>query len=263
MATATLASRQLLSDDSVSAVWTRYRQHPTSDDRQTLIAHYMPLVQKLAHQQLRRLPQSVDGDDLISAGTLGLMDAIDSYDPQQGASFTSFSFHRIRGAMLDEVRAMDWLPRCARQSFKRVEEARQKIRAASGHTATDEEVADSLDMSPRQFSRYSRTGHGAMPLSLDESGHGERDGEPTRGHTIADPRQACPLTQAQRSELREYIETRLPRPQRLVVLLYYFEGMTLAEIGLTMDLSESRVCQILTRTIAELRERIGRADRFC
>jgi RNA polymerase sigma factor for flagellar operon FliA len=262
-ASCTTPDATLLEAEALAAKWERFNASHSKESLGELVSHYMPLVNNCAQKMSKRFPRTVEVDDLKSGGALGLMAAIKAYEPGRGVSFVSFAFHRIRGGIIDEVRSMDWLPRSARNWCKKIDEARERLRRASGRKASNEEIAEEVGLNPRQCRQLPMTHGGAPCVSLNQPGSSRGgENETDRAESVADPAQADPSLRAQREELKHIVTTGLSRSERLIVLLYYYEGMTLAEIGLTLDISESRACQILSSVIARLRERMQDPSRF-
>jgi RNA polymerase sigma factor for flagellar operon FliA len=253
-----MSAKLVLHDTSVTEldeVWKAFRDgSATARDR--LVLHYAPLVKFVAGRLAAGLPSSVDDADLVSAGVFGLIDAITRYDQRRGVKFETFAMPRIRGAILDELRAMDWVPRSIRSDARGVHRAREALVAKLGREPSDEEVAEhlgvsrpelatSLAMISRSFVLSLET-----PLSADDQaptlseGIAAADGDPATA--FDDPALLLPEAIAG-----------LPDRERHIVSLYYYEGMTLAEVGEVLGVSESRVCQVLGRCLGRLRRSIS------
>jgi RNA polymerase sigma factor for flagellar operon FliA len=241
-------------DAAVADVWRRYKQSPTQHDRNILLEYYRGLVESAAERLHRKLPGSVDVDDLVSAGVFGLMEAIDAFEPARNISFKTFCSHRVRGAMLDEVRSTDWVPRHSRQWIRKIEEARASLHRTLGRLPDEAELTQQMGVTSQQF-RHLMVSHQPPHFSsLHQRAEGE-DHEVSMAATIPDARSESGLSVAQRRELKDWILRGLSRSEQLIVSLYYYEAMTLKEIGLTLELSESRVSQILKTIMARLRTR--------
>ena len=200
-----------------------------------------------------------DLGDLVSAGTLGLIGAVDTYDPGREAKFETFGSRRIRGAMLDDLRAMDWVPRLTRSRMRQVRRAAEPLQAALGRKPTEEELADRMAVSPQKLRKCLREAHVPESISLDHE-FTERDsgqGLLREVDFIKSDREEDPDAKATRDDVRDFVMGELNRTERVVVLMYYCEEMTMKEIGGALDLSESRVCQILTKIMGSLRELMG------
>ena len=241
-------------------LWATYQQHHAPEVRDQLIVHYAPLVKFVAGRVGSGLPSSVDQADLVSYGILGLIDAIAKFDPSRGYKFETYAISRIKGSMLDELRAIDWVPRSVRSKARALEQAVADLQANLHRTPTDAELAGELDMSESELQttlgQVSFTGLVALDDLL--SG-GDRDGSTTLGDTLPDsglgPLAAYEATEA-RERLTEAIRS-LPERDRTVVGLYYYEGLTLADIGSILGVTESRVCQIHTKAVLSLRAKLA------
>lgn len=235
-------------------VWIDYQSTRSEEIRNFLMEKFLHLVRYNADRIYSRLPDEVDIEDLMSAGLFGLMDAIDSYDLNRQVKFETFSAPRIRGAILDELRHMDWVPRLVRHRTSKVEFARQQIEMRSGKPATDEDVSRFLELDNEQFDKYMRDSHSVSTISLTRRCFGTDGTKEVREiDVIRDDSQASPLGEIQRKDLKHLLTKGLSRAERLIVILYYYEGMTMKEIGATLDLSESRVSQMHSSILARLK----------
>lgn len=237
----------------VTEIWEEYRKKRSEEMRNFLMEKYLPLVRYNAERIYARLPDEVEVEDLMSAGLFGLMDAIDAFDLARGVKFETYCAPRIRGAILDELRAMDWVPRLVRHRTAKVENARQQIEMGSGYPATDDDVAQRLGVNPEEFEKIKRDSSSVSTISITRryTADGENDVREldiTRDHGVGNP-----LRQMQEKDLRELVTKGLSRAERLIVILYYYEGMTMKEIGATLDLSESRVSQMHSSILARLK----------
>ncbi len=229
-------------------------------DKEEFVIKYAPLIKTIAGRLAMKLPPHVDQDDLLSAGIMGLLDAIDKFDPDKGVAFKSYAEFRIRGAMLDELRAMDWVPRSVRKNAKILEEAYEKVESKKMAPATDEEVAKELNMELDAFYQLLEQTRGVSIISEEELGelisHRQVNG---LWEMYQDKRQADPIAHLDFVELREIIAEaidKLPKNERLVVSLYYYEELTMKEIGEVMGYTESRISQLHTKAVIRLRNRI-------
>jgi RNA polymerase sigma factor for flagellar operon FliA len=210
------------------------------------------------------LPRNVEQSDLVSFGVFGLIDAIDKFDPERGYKFETYAIARIKGAILDELRSIDWVPRSVRSKARTLERAMGKLEAEHHRAPTDEEVADEMGVTPQQLqstlSQISFVGVAALDEML--SG-GERGESVTLGDTVADSG-AGPMGVYEVEEMRQILAesiNRMPEREKIVLTLYYYEGLTLAEIGRVLGVTESRVCQIHTKAVLQLRSRITATER--
>lgn len=238
----------------INDLWVEYHKAPSESLRNFLMEKFLPLVRYNAERIYARLPDEVDIEDLMSAGLFGLMDAIDAFDLERKVKFETYCAPRIRGAILDELRSMDWVPRLVRHRTAKFESARQQIEMETGSAATEEQVASRLGVQGEEFDKLVRDGQPVSTTSLDRRrfpGDGGR--EVREMDVVKDDRQLNPLTELQRRDLRELITKGLTRAERLIVILYYYEGMTMKEIGATLDLSESRVSQMHSSILARLK----------
>jgi len=230
--------------------------------KEVALSRYAPLVKYVVDRLALHLPKSVERDDLISAAIIGLSDALEKYDASKGTKIETYAIWRIRGAILDELRSLDWASRSIRRKARNVEEVARELGQRLGRAATEEEVADALNLSPVELSRLLDEVHGTALLSLSKSVSSDEDQDFIQLEDIVDdPTHRDALDQIETDEAREVLlETidGLPEQQRLVVALYYYEEMTLKEIGEALHISESRVSQIHTRAVKTLKARLGR-----
>ncbi len=217
-----------------------------------LVHQHAPLVKRIAYHLLARLPASVQADDLIQAGLIGLLEAARHFDPSQGASFETYAGIRVRGAMLDEIRRYDWMPRSVHRKARAIAEALRDIEQREGRDAEDKEVAAKLGMSLAEYHQALQDATAGRLFSLD----GE-DGEQL-SDTLSDGR-AGPEEQMEQQDLKRAVADcigTLPERERLVLALYYDEELNLKEIGEVLGVSESRVCQIHNQALMRLRGRV-------
>ncbi|VAX42845.1 RNA polymerase sigma factor for flagellar operon [hydrothermal vent metagenome] len=241
-------------DIPIKDVWVEYQSTSDGAIRNFLMEKYLHLVRYNAERIYARLPDEVDIEDLMSAGIFGLMDAIDAFDLDRKVKFETYCAPRIRGAILDELRSMDWVPRLVRQRTGKVEQVRQRIEKETGITATEEDIADRLGVDDVELEKYLRDGKAIGTVSLNRRcfpSDGSRDVREI--DIIRDDSQTNPLAEIQRNDLKDLITKGLSRAEKLIVLLYYYEGMTMKEIGATLDLSESRVSQMHSSILARLK----------
>lgn len=253
-----------LASADIDRLWAEYKENGSRRARDQLIVHFSPLVKYVAGRVAVGLPQNVDQADLVSYGLFGLIDAIDKFEPERGFKFETYAISRIKGNILDELRAIDWVPRSVRAKARQIEKAYAKLEAERHRAPTEDELAEELDMTPEQLqaslSKISFVG----VVALDEFvGSSDRDGGATLGDTIATgdegPSDVFEV-QEMRSLLGDSIN-KLPEREKVVLTLYYYEGLTLAQIGEVLGVTESRVCQIHTKAILQLRSRMQAADR--
>ena len=248
------------SPDVVAEIWREYKESMSRDARERLILHYSPLVKFVAGRVAAGLPQNIEQADLVSYGIFGLIDAIDKFDPSRGFKFETYAISRIKGAIIDELRSIDWVPRSIRAKARSIERAYSKLENELRRTPEDKEVATELGMSEDELagtlSQISFVGLVALDELLSAS---ERGSGTTVGDTVADTVND-PVAAFETAEMRHVLAdaiNRMPDRERLVLTLYYYEGLTLAEIGNVLGVTESRVCQIHTKAIFQLRGRLS------
>lgn len=247
---------------STKQLWLEYQRAHGEDLRNFLMEKYLHLVRYNAERIYQRLPDEVDIQDLMSAGMFGLMDAIDAFDLDRGVKFETYCAPRIRGAVLDELRAMDWVPRLVRHRTARVEGARSKFEMEHGRVPTEDELSKSLKMHGEEFDKYSRDSRAVATFSLTRKCFQSDSSRDVREiDVIKDESQNNPFTDTQRKDAKDLITKGLSRAERLIVTLYYYEEMTMKEIGATLDLSESRVSQMHSSILARLKAQMQHRSR--
>ena len=243
---------------SMAIAATQASTLPSATPREQILLEHMPLVRMVAYRMLERLPQSVELDDLVSAGVVGLIDAYNKFDPSKEVLFRSYAAVRIRGAILDSLRGMDWAPREIRRKAREMEEATQRLTQRLGRKPQQSEVAADLGMAFASFQKLLVTVKGLEIGSL-QSPHSDSSAEEELVYVEANP-EDDPLHQCMRSERSAKLSAvvaELPEREQRVLQMYYVEEMTLKEIGLVLGLVESRVSQIRTAVIEVLRTRMG------
>ena len=245
--------------NQVDALWERFKASADADARERLILHYSPLVKFVAGRVGVGLPRNVEQSDLISYGMFGLIDAIDKFEPERNIKFETYAVNRIKGAILDELRALDWVPRSVRARAREIQRSLDELEHRLKRSATEDELAAHmglpLDTLQTQLGEIAGLGFVALDELVDP---GER-GSATLGDLLADPRAAEPGGSFEQQETRYFLTeaiNRLPERERLVITLYYYEGLTLAEIGDVLGVTESRICQIHTKSVMSLRNRM-------
>lgn len=232
----------------------------TPAEREALILEYAPIIRYVAGRIAMRLPAHVSLDDLISAGVLGLIDAVDRFDPEQNVKFKTYAEFRIRGAILDELRAMDWVPRSVRRKSSRLEDVYNQLQARLGRAASDEEVAGELGIDLNEFHQLLDEIKGVSLLSLDDQNGllGQLDGDRVM-QALNREGTEDPLAMLGLAELRDQMATAidgLPEKEKLVVSLYYYDELTMREIGEVLGYTESRISQMHTKAILRLKGRL-------
>lgn len=245
--------------------WREYKSDQTNEPlRNRLVERYFPLVKYNAERIWARLPEGVDLDDLISAGVFGLMDAIDAFDLARGVKFETYCVPRIRGAMLDELRTMDWVPRLVRSKASKLEEARKTIQAAKGRPPTNEEMAERLEITVKEFERMTLDANAVGLVSLNKKWYETDNHKDVREIDILEDKKGeDPTRPIQKRDLMKLVTKGLNRNERLIIILYYYEEFTMKEIGATLDLSESRVSQMHSSIVQRLQSHLcGRRTDF-
>ncbi len=238
-------------------IWETYRQTGDPCAREQLLVKYLPLVKNVAGRMAMGFPKSVELSDLVNTGVIGLIEAFGNFDPERGVKFETYAVPRIRGAILDELRALDWVPRSTRAKSREIERALVKLEADFGRPPNDDELAAHLQVTIRELHTALDDVAGTTILSLDEMIFGEEDNRQIpRVETVEDRSGDGVLAGIEKDELRAFLVvaiSNLTEQEKLVIALYYYEELTLKEIGEVMQISESRVSQIHTKSILKLR----------
>jgi len=244
----------------IKAVWIEYKKGKTEELRNVLMENYLHLVRYNAERIHVKLPDEVELDDLMSAGIFGLMDAIAAFDLERGVKFETYCAPRIRGAILDELRSMDWVPRLVRSRAHKLDTASKQLEVELGRSPTNDEIAKRLKVSMGEFEKMAKDASAVGLVSLSRKWFETDSNKDVREiDVLEDKRGADPVREIQRKDLKELMTKGLSRAERLIIILYYFEEMTMKEIGATLDLSESRVSQMHSSILARLRAQM--ADR--
>jgi RNA polymerase sigma factor FliA len=248
-------------DAALVDLWTRYAEDRDSGLRDRLILHYAPLVKYVAGRVGSGLPAHVEQADLVSYGTFGLIDAITRYEPSREVKFESYAMARIRGAIIDELRSTDWIPRSVRMRARQFERAVAELESRLQRTPTDEEVAEAMDMDVEEIRKFLGQLSLVNVVALDELLVDEDGGgSPRLVDTLQDSTALDPQAMAEHGEARQLLARaveQLPEREKVVVSLYYFEGLTLAEIGRVLGVTESRICQLHTKAVLHLRTKLA------
>lgn len=242
----------------IVALWQAFGEHRDQELRDRLVLHYAPLVKYVAGRVGTGLPSHVEVSDLIQSGIFGLVDAIEKFEPERGLKFETYAMQRIRGAILDDLRAQDWVPRSVRSRARDVERALERLEARLQRTATDAELAAELELSTEELRDLLAQLQMTSVVALDDL-IGSGSAAASLVETLRDDRAEDPMAalvdRDSRRQLAEAVE-RLSDRDRIVVTLYYFENLTLAEIGKVLGVTESRVCQLHTRAVLRLRSKL-------
>jgi RNA polymerase sigma factor FliA len=246
--------------EDIADVWNQFKKDPSRKElRNALIEHYLPLVKYNGERIWSRLPDGVELDDLISAGVFGLMDAINAFDMGRGVKFETYCVPRIRGAMLDELRSMDWVPRLVRSKASKLNEGLKTLEAALGRTPNENELATHMGMTVAEMEKMIADANAVGLISLNKKWYETDSYKDVREIDILEDKKGeDPTRRIQKSDLMRLVTKGLNRNERLIIILYYYEEMTMKEIGATLDLSESRVSQMHSAIVQRLQGQLGR-----
>jgi len=247
---------------ALRTLWVQYKSTGSLSLRERLILHYSPLVKYVAGRVGVGLPPNVEQADLVSYGIFGLIDAINKFDLERAIKFETYAISRIRGAIIDELRAIDWIPRSVRSKAREVERAYASLEAKLHRTPTEAEVAAEMEIGVADLHRIFNQVSFVNVVALDEllSVGGEKGDKLSLVDTLEDTKAEDPVLAFESDEtkflLAKAINT-LPEREKIVVTLYYYEGLTLAEIGQVLGVTESRICQMHTKAVLQLRGKLG------
>ncbi|MDB4680217.1 FliA/WhiG family RNA polymerase sigma factor [Planctomycetaceae bacterium] len=246
-------------DDATLQLWTIFKQDQTDQGlRNRLIEKYLPLVRYNAERVWAKLPDGVDMNDLMSAGVFGLMDAIEAFDLERGVKFETYCVPRIRGAMLDELRTMDWVPRLVRSKASKLEAARKQAEAEAGGPPSDASVAQKLELPLEEYEKLKNDANAVGIVSLNKKWYETDSYKDVREiDIIQDAKGEDPTTSIQKLDIMKLVTKGLNRNERLIIILYYYEELTMKEVGTTLGLSESRVSQMHSSIVNRLKEQLG------
>lgn len=246
--------------DADVKLWKKYKKTKNRSLREEIIKKYLYLVKFVAGRVAIGLPPNVEFNDLVSYGILGLFDAIEKYDVNQGNKFETYGVSRIRGAIMDELRKLDWAPRLLRKRAREIERKNRELEERNGRVATEEELAKALKMSIEDLNGIYNELNSTTFLSLDEVWQNDDGNKPiSRLQTVEDSLITNQFSYVHQNEVKELLAQsidQLPEKEKLVIVLYYYENLTLREIGDVLNVSESRVCQIHTKVVMRLRSHL-------
>lgn len=251
---------QQLDEQQVEVLWKEFKRSRDEKIREKLIIHYAPMVKYVAGRLAIGMPPNVELDDLISYGIFGLIDAIDKYDPGRDIKFKTYASARVRGAIIDELRSLDWVPRSTRTKARQLEQAYAELEHRLGRSATDQELADELGVTEEEVKKIIKEVSGTMLMSLEEVWYSGGDSDDiTLYETLEASEKTRPEHKIEKSEMKrllvEAIKS-LPEKEKLVISLYYYEELTLKEIGAVLEVTESRVSQLHTKAVMRLRGKL-------
>ncbi len=245
--------------DGTDRLWADFKDRGDETARNFLIEKYLTSVRYIAERIFSKLPRTVDFDDLISAGIFGLIDAINGFDRSRGVKFETYCGARIRGAIIDELRHLDWIPRLIRARAAKMQTAYEVLEERLGREPTNWELANELDVSLDRLSDLLREVSAVTLMPFDRrSEDGELADNSLQLDILEDKKGVSPSDRIGQKELVKLIHRSLTDQERLIVLLYYYDELTLKEIGQILEISESRVCQILSRVVLRTKSRFGR-----
>jgi RNA polymerase sigma factor for flagellar operon FliA len=247
-------------DTFIADLWSRYVEGRDTGLRDRLILHYAPLVKYVAGRVGSGLPAHVEQADLVSYGTFGLIDAITRFEPEREIKFESYAMSRIRGAIIDELRSTDWIPRSVRMKARQFERTVAALEAKLQRSPTDEEIADEMDMDIEEIRKFLGQLSLVNVVALDELLVDDDGSAPRLVDTLRDTAALDPQAMAEHGEARQLLARaveQLPEREKVVVSLYYFEGLTLADIGRVLGVTESRICQLHTKAVLHLRSKLA------
>lgn len=251
-----------MTPSDIQETWRQYKKAPTRELRNELLEQYAHIVRFNAERIRTKLPTEVELDDLISAGMFGLIDAIEAFDIDRGVKFETYCSPRVRGAILDELRSMDWVPRLVRNRSQKIQSTIKSLQNELGRAPSSEEVAERIGVSRTEFVRMSRDSTAVTMTSLSRrTGSGDSTRDMSELDILRDERAVNPVSEMQKLDLRNLIQQGLTSTERLILILYYYEEMTMKEIGVTLDLSESRVSQMHSAIVERLRAQLKQRDR--
>mgnify|MGYP006285172529 FL=1 len=254
------SGQNALAEKSEAQLWREYRKTKDPAIRDHLIRQYAPLVKYVAGKVAVGMPQNVEFDDLVGYGVFGLFDAIEKFDPDKHVKFKTYAVTRIRGAIFDELRSLDWVPRSVRQKTRELEETVRRLEASLGRSATDQEIAKEMGVSTKEFEKLVMKISGTSILSLNDVWYtGEDNDKVSIADSIESPQNRNPDTIVEKEEIKRVIIeaiNELPEKEKKVLVLYYYEDLTLKEIGKVLEVTESRVSQLHTKSIMRLRAKL-------
>ena len=250
----------LLEQKTEEELWDHYKRGRDPSIREAFIKQYAPLVKYVAGKVAVGMPHNVEFDDLVGFGVFGLLDAIDKFDPAKNVKFKTYAVTHIRGAIFDELRAIDWVPRSVRQKTREIEETIGSLEAQLGRTVSDQELAHAMGMSEDEFLKTMLKISGTSVLSLNDVWYsGDESDRVSIGESIEAPTSMNPDVVVEKDEIRRVIIeaiNELPEKEKKVLVLYYYEDLTLKEIGQVLEVTESRVSQLHTKAILRLRAKL-------
>ncbi|MCR5217235.1 RNA polymerase sigma factor WhiG [Treponema sp.] len=250
----------IFEEQTEDELWKEYKKTKAPAIRDKIIRQYMPLVKYVAGKVSTGMPDSVEFDDLVGFGQFGLLDAINKFDPDKNVKFKTYAVTRIRGAIFDELRELDWVPRSVRQKSREIEDTIVELEARLGRTASDSEIAKAMGVTEKEYQDAVMKVSGTSVLSLNDVWYSGDDSEHmSLADSIESPSSLNPDVIVEREEVRKIIIqaiNELPENEKMVIVLYYHEDLTFKEIGQVLDVSESRISQLHTKANLRLRAKL-------
>ncbi len=251
---------KLLEEKSEAELWMLFKKNRDPKIRDIFVKQYAPLVKYVAGKVAMGMPHNVEFDDLVGFGVFGLFDAINKFDPEKHVKFKTYAVTRIRGAILDELRSIDWVPRSVRQKTREIEDTIHHLESSLGRAANDEEIAKELRMSVKDFQKTMMKISGTSILSLNDVWYtGDESDKVSIVDSIESPSSLNPDMIIEKEEIKRVIVeaiSELPEKEKKVLVLYYYEDLTLKEIGKVLEVTESRISQLHTKAIMRLRAKL-------
>ncbi len=253
-------SNKALGEKSEQQLWKEYKKTKSPKIRDMFVKQYAPLVKYVAGKVAIGMPHNVDFDDLVGYGVFGLFDAIAKFDPDKHVKFKTYAVTRIRGAIFDELRSIDWVPRSVRQKAREIEDTIHRLEASLGRSVSDDEIAKELNMDSDEYKKTILKVSGTSILSLNDVWYNDDENDKvTIVDSIESPTSLNPDTIVEKEEIKRVIIDAindLPEKEKKVLVLYYYEDLTLKEIGKVLDVTESRISQLHTKAIMRLRAKL-------
>ena len=255
-----MMAEELLQDKSEEELWVLFKQNRDPKIRDMFVKQYAPLVKYVAGKVAMGMPHNVEFDDLVGFGVFGLFDAIKKFDPDKHVKFKTYAVTRIRGAIFDELRSIDWVPRSVRQKSREIEDTIHRLESSLGRAASDQELANEMRMTTKEFQKTMMKISGTSILSLNDVWYtGDDNDKVSIVDSIESPSSLNPDIIVEKDEIKRVIIqaiTELPEKEKKVLVLYYYEDLTLKEIGKILEVTESRISQLHTKAIMRLRSKL-------
>jgi RNA polymerase sigma factor FliA len=255
-----MMAEELIQDKSEEELWLLFKQNRDPKIRDMFVKQYAPLVKYVAGKVAMGMPHNVEFDDLVGFGVFGLFDAIKKFDPEKHVKFKTYAVTRIRGAIFDELRSIDWVPRSVRQKSREIEDTIHRLESSLGRAASDQELANEMRMTTKEFQKTMMKISGTSILSLNDVWYtGDDNDKVSIVDSIESPSSLNPDIIVEKDEIKRVIIqaiTELPEKEKKVLVLYYYEDLTLKEIGKILEVTESRISQLHTKAIMRLRSKL-------